>query len=230
MPFNDGVLLFVETFVYFLCTVANNALDAFVFVHCPHFKTIDVFLISIVDYILASALWKRLGHFAIRLTFICYIFTFVFLRLKRWGMLNKSSGTQAMETEHFSGRYGVRKYILHQCVLYHIHVFFVHALLFCKFLLKQQCCVTSCCICGLSLDISCNVNITRGAWALFSASKGHNLSWGRYVFFFFHKWCVDWPVDIFLWLFYFLLYHNVLNNWKHLCFSWIQELKRFTRF
>lgn len=108
----------VETFII-VCTVVNNALDAFVSPHCPPF--------CVIDYILASALWNcRRDIFATRPTFDCYGFTLIiFLRIKRWARLNKSSGTQTMKMNILTG--GVRK--THTAPVCRIHLLFFCLLL-----------------------------------------------------------------------------------------------------
>lgn len=158
----------VETFV-FECTVVNNALAAFVFLYCLIYflNYRDVCFLSVS---LASALWNSLGRIAIHPHLIVTLF-FIFFLLKIRIALNKSSGTKTMKTEHFTGRHGCKKPHTAPVSTLKIHCFsFVNVLLLCivHSSKKQQCYVTSCCISGPSMDISCDVKIISGAQALCS--------------------------------------------------------------
>lgn len=113
---------------------------------------------------------KQFGAYCYSPTFDCYTF-FIFFKLKIRIALNKSSGTKTMKTEHFTGRHGCKKPHTAPVSTLKIHCFsFVNVLLLCivHSSKKQQCYVTSCCISGPSMDISCDVKIISGAQALCS--------------------------------------------------------------
>lgn len=164
MPFNEGVW------------------DFCIWMHCCEQCT-GCICLSILSYIffklswclflsvsLASALWNSLGRIAIHPHLIVTLF-FIFFLLKIRIALNKSSGTKTMKTEHFTGRHGCKKPHTAPVSTLKIHCFsFVNVLLLCivHSSKKQQCYVTSCCISGPSMDISCDVKIISGAQALCS--------------------------------------------------------------
>ena len=111
-----------------------------------------------------------------------------FLRLKRWITINKK--TQELKQWKLNiSLWGMTLENPYCTSVYfedlrgHIHCSFC----FVKILRlhtvhssKKQCYVTSCCI----WTFSCDVKITSRAQPLFSASKEHDLPWGRYICFF----------------------------------------------
>lgn len=136
-------------------------------------------VVSIVCNILASALWNRLGHFAVHPTSdrLCFTLIISFLHkrdgshytkaqeVKQW-KLNISQGGMVLEQPYCTSVYfeNLRGHIHCLCCV-NVLLYIVHSSK------KQQCSVTSCCIPGLSKDISCDVQITSRAQALFSASS-----------------------------------------------------------
>lgn len=132
---------------------------------------------------MVSALWKCLGHFAIQPTFDCYNFTWVLLEGSCW-----IKTQELMKAEYFSGSgvlgnaYCTIAYF--ENLRGHIHVFLLIPLFSVNCSWNNVMSLPA----ALSIDISCNVIITRGA--LLSASKGTIFCEAGTYFLFFQKLCV----------------------------------------
>lgn len=153
-------LFVVETFVY-VCTVVNNALDAFAFLYTVHcFKQMLFLSASLITFwpvicetVLLFATLDWLG--------LDFTFFFFFLLIKEMDRIKhklRNSNKRHMGGMMLENTYCTSVYFEelrgHARCFRFVNVLLLYIVHSSK---KQPCYVTSCCISALSIDISCDV-------------------------------------------------------------------------